>query len=319
MNLTGMPDMTDTTMRAVRLHSYGPPENLVLEVVPRPTPREGEVLVRVHAVGVNPFDWKLRKGLIQGLARFTPPLTLGVDLAGVVEEVGPGVVDLQPGQAVYGGGNATYAEYAISRPGDLAPKPEKLTFEQAAAVPTGARTAWSALITAAELRSGQTLLVHGAAGGVGIYAVQLGKWRGARVVGTASSSNVDFVRSLGADTAIDYRSTAFESVVSEVDVVLDTIGGETQARSWQVLRPGGILVTTVGRPDEEQARQRGVRASTVPREAVGAVMRQISALIDSGDVVPVVQRVFALEEVAAAHALSETGHGRGRIVLRVRG
>jgi NADPH:quinone reductase-like Zn-dependent oxidoreductase len=310
--------MTENTMRAARFHSYGPPENLVVETVPRPQPKEGEVLVRVHAVGVNPFDWKLRKGLMQAFMPLALPVTPGVDLTGVVEAVGPGVTGFQPGQAVFGGGSATYAEYAIAKAVDLAPKPASLTFDQAAALPTGARTAWLAIFGAGDLQPGQTLLVHGAAGGVGAYAVQFGRWKGAHVIGTVSAANVEFVRSLGAETVIDYGSTPFESVVRDVDVVLNTVGGDLEGRSWQVLRPGGIYVTIVGRPNEEAAKQHGVRAATPPRQAGGPVFQKIGELIESGDVVPVIHRVFRLAEVAQAHALSETGHGRGRIVLHVR-
>ncbi len=309
--------MSDETMRAVRFHDYGPPENLVVERIPRPEPRAGEVLVRVHAAGVNPVDWKIRKGLLKGNMPLLLPSTPGADLAGTVEAVGPGVTAFQIGQAVFGRGTGSYAEYAIAPVGSLAPKPPDLTFDQAAAIPIGACTAWRAIFDVGGLQAGQRLLVHGAAGGVGSFAVQFGRWKGAHVIGTTSTSNVEFVRSMGAETVIDYTATPLESVVHDVDVVLDTVGGEVQDRSWQVLRRGGILVETAGPVSEETAKKHGVRASNVQSNVTTDLLKQISGLIESGTVVPETGRLFSLEEAAKAHALSETGHGRGRIVLHI--
>jgi NADPH:quinone reductase-like Zn-dependent oxidoreductase len=306
--------MSDNTIRAVRYHSYGSPEVLVVERVPRPEPGAGEVLVRVHAAGVNPIDWKMRRGFV----KLPLPATVGVDLAGMVDSIGPGVTDLQPGQEVYGGGRGTYADYAISSASGLGPKPRNLSFDQAAAIPVGVRAAWCSIFDAGGLQPGQTLLVHGAAGGVGLWAVQLGRWKGARVIGTASAANLEFVRTLGADTVVDYGSTPFESVARDVDVVLDTIGGEIVERSLRVIKPGGVYVTIVGPAPEERARQLGVRAARVGRrESDADLFRQVGELIESGRIAPVVQRVFQLEDARQAHELSETGHGRGRIVLHI--
>ncbi len=310
--------MPDNTMRAARFHAYGPPEQLVIDQVPRPEPREGAIVVRVHAAGVNPIDWKIRKGLFRDSAPMPLPFISGRDLAGVVAAVGPGITTFRKGQAVYGQGAGSYAEYTVAAPSSLAPKPRNLTFDQAAAVPIGARTAWTAIFDLGGLEAGQRLLVHGAAGGVGLWAVQFARWKGAHVIGTASAANVDFARSLGAETVVDYNSTPFESVVRDVDVVLDTIRGATQDRSWQVLRPGGILVTIGGPAPEETAQPHGVRTASVAAPASYAeLLPRISKLIESGAVVPVVGKVFPLGEASQAQALSETGHGRGRIVLHI--
>ncbi len=311
--------MPEGTMRAVRFHDYGPPEVLVIEEVPRPQPGEGQVLVRVYAAGVNPIDWKLRRG---DMRRFRPlelPAIPGIDLAGTVEATGPGVTAFQPGQAVFGSGSGAYAEFALAPADNLAPIPGKLSFDEAAATPIGARTAWTSLFDAAGLQPGQRLLVNGAAGGVGHFAVQLGRWKGAHVIGVASTANLDFVRSLGAGEVIDYTTTPVESVAHDVDVVLETVGGAGTERLLAVLRPGGVIVSIAGPVPEAAAQERGVRvARPTPPASLGALLRQIAELIEAGTLQPVVGRVFPFEQAAQAHALSETGHGRGRIVLHVR-
>ena len=310
--------MANRTMRAVRFHDYGPAEALVVEDVPRPEPKEGEVLVRVHAAGVNPVDWKARRGDMRNFRPLPLPAIPGIDLAGTIEMLGPDTDTFQLGQAVFGSASAAYAEYAVAPVANLAAMSANLTFEHAAAVPIGARTAWTSLFDAAGLEAGQRLLVQGAAGGVGLFAVQFGRWKGARVTGTASASNVDFVRSLGAEQVVDYTATPVERAVRDADVVLDTVGGEGTARLLQTLKPGGVIVSIAGRVSEELAQQRGVRIGrAAPPASLGALLRQIAALIEAGTVSPVVGQVFPLADAARAHHLSETGHGRGRIVLHV--
>lgn len=305
-------------MRAVRFHEYGDPSVLQIDEVPRPEPKPGEVLVRVAAAGVNPMDWKLRSGIMKQWIPLDLPSTPGYDLAGTVEGVGPGVTDFSPGDEVFGRGTGTYAEYALAPADTLARKPAGLTFEQAATLAVGGVTAWAALFDTAGLQPGQRLLVHGGAGGVGSMAVQLGHWKGAHVAATASGGNVDFVRSIGADEAIDYTATTFEDLVGDVDVVVDTVGGDVAARSWSVMRPGGILVAVAGMPDPGQAAAHGVRASGVVRpEVTRPILEEIAGLIEEGLLVPEVGRVFPFPDVAEAHAVSESGHGRGRIVLQV--
>ena len=310
--------MANETMRAIRFHDYGGPEVLVLDRVERPTPKDGEVLVKVHAAGVNPLDWKIRAGYLKQFMPIQLPFIPGNDVAGTVEALGSGVTGFAPGQAVYGnvmGGG--YAEYVAVPADKLVSKPERLSFEEAAAVPVGALTARYALVDLADVQAGQTVLIHGGAGGVGLFAVQMARAMGAHVIATASAGNLDFVRSLGAETVIDYHATQFETVARDVDMVLDTIGGEVEARSWQVLKKGGILVSIVGQPSEEQAATHGVRAAAVRTAFTGEQLRAINALIEDGKVKPEVGPMFPLAEAAKAQTLSQEGHGRGRIVLQI--
>jgi NADPH:quinone reductase-like Zn-dependent oxidoreductase len=316
--------MSDHTMRAVRFHAYGGPEQLVLEQVPRPEPQAGEVLVRVYAAGVNPIDWKIRKGFFKNERPVPLPFTPGSELAGTVEQLGPDVTGFAIGQAVYGrGAKGAYADYAVIVANQLSPMPSNINFDQAASVPVGASTAWLALFSLANLQTGQKVLVHGAAGGVGNYAVQLARWKDAHVIGTASSRNQEFVHTLGAETVIDYSTTPFEQVVHEVDVVVDPLGGEVQDRSWPLLKPGGILVAIGHLSAEKMAAKYGVRtASTVLAQRVPPgretePLQEISALIESEFLLPQVGNVFSLQEAAQAQAEVETGHGRGRMVLHI--
>lgn len=310
--------MAGDAMRAVRFHNYGPPDVLVIEEVPRPIPNAGEVLVRVHAAGVNPIDWKVRAGYLKDYMPIQLPSIPGFDLAGTVEAVGPSVTAFTVGQAVFGRGAASYAEYAIVPVTALASKPASITFDQAATIPIGGVTAWVGLFDAADLQSGQRVLVQGAAGGTGSYAVQLAHWKGAHVSGTASTRNVELVLELGAEEAIDYTATPVEQVVSGLDVVFDTVGGETMDQSWQLLKPGGILVEIVGMASEEAAQQHGVRTSGVQAPPdISGILRQIAELIAAGTVRTELGTIFSLDEAVQAQTLSETGHGRGRVVLHI--
>jgi NADPH:quinone reductase-like Zn-dependent oxidoreductase len=309
------------TMKAVRFHSYGSSEVLVSEEIPRPQAGAGEVLVRVHAAGVNPLDWKVRAGHVKGWMQHRLPLIPGWDVSGVVEAVGPDVTAFKAGDAVYGMldfmRNGAYAEYVAAQTRNLALKPNSIDHIQAGAVPLASLTAWQSLFEIADLKSGQTVLIHAAAGGVGHFAVQFARWKEAKVIGTASAGHERFLRELGADEVIDYHTTRFEEAVHEVDVVLDPIGGDTQQRSWQVLKKGGILVATLGISSPEAARQRGVRGEGVMVHPDTAQLAQIAALIDAGSLKPTVTTVLPLAEAAQAHELSQTGHTGGKIVLRV--
>jgi NADPH:quinone reductase-like Zn-dependent oxidoreductase len=311
------------TMKAVRLHSYGGPEVLVLEEVPRPRAGAGEVLIRAYAAGVNPLDWKVRAGHVKAWLQHRLPLIPGWDVSGVVEAVAPGVTAFKVGDAVYGMLDFTrdgaYAEYVTTGTMNLAFKPNSIDYVQAGAVPLVSLTAWQSLFEVADLQSGQTVLIHAAAGGVGHFAVQLAKWKEAKVIGTAATGNENFLRELGADEVIDYHSTKFEEAVHEVDVVLDTVGGDTQQRSWQVLKKGGVLVATLGISSPEAARQHGVRGEGILVHPDAAQLTQIAALIDAGKLKPAVTTILPLAEAVRAHELSQTGHVRGKIVLRVGG
>jgi|HigsolmetaAR201D_1030396.scaffolds.fasta_scaffold10408_3 NADPH:quinone reductase-like Zn-dependent oxidoreductase len=313
-------------MRAIRVHRFGGPEELVLEEVPRPQPAAGEVLVQVRAAGVLPIEWKVRQGLFAFPVTF--PYTPGSAFAGVVAEVGPGVSRFAVGDAVFGrttGGS--YAEYTVTQaePPALTPetlsllarKPDALSFAQAATISGGASTAWSALFGDGELQAGQRVLIHGAAGGVGLFAVQFARWKGAHVIATASAKHHAALRALGVDTLIDYQTVPFEREVGEVDLVLDTIGGETLQRSMEVVRPGGTLISLLQPPDAALAEQRGIRAFKNRTLPTSADLEAIAQLISEGAVQAVVGRQFPLHQAAEAHRVSQTGHGYGRIVLLV--
>jgi NADPH:quinone reductase-like Zn-dependent oxidoreductase len=315
------------TMQAIRVHHYGDPEQLKLEQIPRPEPQASEVLLRVHSAGVNPADWKIRQGWAKDFMPWPLPYIPGSDVAGIVEAVGLSVTAFQPGQAAFGmlSQRGAYAEYATAPVKTLALKPKTLTFDEAAAIPTGAITAWQALFDVGNLRAGQRVLIQGAAGGVGLFAVQFARRIGAQVIGTASTANVDFVRSLGADAVIDYISTPFEQVVHDVDLVVDTIGGEITNRSLDVVKRGGTIVVagytrpdpSLSQPTQEKAQDLGIQAAMVLAQPSSELLQTFAQLIDEGHVRAVVGRTFPLHEARFAHELSQTGHGRGRIVLHL--
>lgn len=305
-------------MKAIRIHQYGGPEVLAQVEMQRPTPGPDELLIKVHAAAVNPIDWKMRAGHVKEVFPLTFPSTLGWDVSGTVEEAGGGVTQFQRGDEVYalvtGGG---YAEYVAVKAAVVAKKPRTLDHVHAAAVPVAGVTALQALFEVAQLHAGQKVLIHAAAGGVGNFAVQLAKTRGAYVIGTASSRNLTFLSELGVDKAVDYQKTRFEDAVRDVDVVLDTIGGETQERSFKVLKKGGILVSLVQPPSQELATNYGVRALFYGGHASSSDLAEIAKLIDDGKVKTFVETVLPLAEARRAHELSETGHARGKIVLKV--
>jgi NADPH:quinone reductase-like Zn-dependent oxidoreductase len=309
------------TMKAIRIHEYGGPEVLKYEDAPRPNPAAGEVLVRVHATSVNPVDMAIRNGFFKERMKFKMPFVPGWDVSGVVEAVGPGVTHLKPGDEVYGrtdlARDGAYAEYMAARESEIALKPKSLDHTHAAAIPLTALTAWQALFDAGKLSAGQTVLIHGAAGGVGHFAVQFAKVKGARVIGTASKKNHEFLHSLGADEVIDYNTTKFEDVVHDVDVVLDTITGETQDRSWQVIKNGGIYVSVLQPPNQEKAAAHGVRSAHTFVQANVEQLNEIARLVDSGKVKPHIEKVFPLKEAAAAQQAVATHHTRGKIVIAV--
>jgi NADPH:quinone reductase-like Zn-dependent oxidoreductase len=308
--------MPNMAMQAIQVHDYGGPEVLMLEKVQLPQPNADQVLIRVKAAGVNPADWKYRAGLYKQFMPLKFPWTPGLDGSGIVEAVGANVTTLKKGDEVYGIIAGGYAEYALALANEVQLKPADLIFEQAAALPVGVLTAWGAVIETAKVETGQRVLVHGAAGGVGSYVVQLARWRGANVIGTASADNVDFVRSLGAETVIDYNATPFETVVRDVDVVIDTVGGDIPDRSWQVLRQGGVFVTIAARLADDAGAKHGVRAMAAGRASADK-LQVISELLESKEIKPVVGAVFPLADAQKAQELSYTGHGRGRIILHI--
>jgi len=307
-------------MKAICFHEYGGPEVLKYENVPRPEPQHGQVLIQVRAAAVNPVDWKIREGWLASMIPLQLPAIAGTDVAGVVMATGQGVTDFRVGQDVYGFvgiGSGAYAEYTTATIETIALQPRTLDYVQAASVPLVATTAWQALFEASGLKEGQTVLVHGGAGGVGTFAVQLAKMKGAYVLATASSQNVEFVKGLGADEVIDYTTTRFETVAHHVDVVLDVIGGETEQRSWGVLKPGGILVSTLGPPSQEDAAKHRVRAAFVQAQPTAGLLKEIARLLDSGQIKPNVGKMFPMEQARQAQELKQHGHTRGKIVLEI--
>src|SRR6202162_4709769 len=315
---------TSQTMKAIRIHNYDGPEVLRYEDVPRPEPQAGEVLVRVHAAGVNPIDWKVREGHMKDFWPHKFPLILGWDLSGVVEELGPGPAAagrFKIGDEVYSlpdpTRNGAYADYIVVREPELALKPNSLHHIRAAAVPLAALSAWQSLFDTPQLQPGQRMLIHAGSGGVGHFAVQLAKWKGAYVFATASTKNQDLLRELGADEPIDYTQHRFENVARDIDIVLDTMGGETQERSWSVLKKGGVLVSLVQPPSEEKAKELGVRAAIIGAQPNGAQLAELAKINDSGTMQTVIDRILRLSEARRAHELSQSGHTHGKIALRV--
>lgn len=314
-------EIKSQTMKAIQIHNYGGPEVLKYEDVPRPQPGKGEVLIRVHAASVNPIDWKVRAGYMKDFLPHSFPLILGWDVSGVIEEAGSNVSQLKKGDEVYSlpdhTRNGGYAEYIVVRESEVALKPNALHHIRAAAVPLAALTAWQALFDTAQLQPGQCVLIHGAAGGVGHFAAQLAKWKGAHVIGTAAVNNHEMLYELGADELIDYITQRFEDVARNVDVVLDTIGGDTQERSWKVLKKGGTLVSLVQAPSEEKGNQDGARGIRLGARPDGQELAEIAKIIDAGKLAPVLDRILPLTEARRAHELSQSGHIHGKIVLRV--
>jgi NADPH:quinone reductase-like Zn-dependent oxidoreductase len=308
-------------MRAIQLHEFGGPEVLVVREIPIPVPGEGELLLRVHAAAINPVDTGVRSGRSSGLSGAEIPYVPGFDVSGIVSAVGPGVTRFAEGDEVFamlslrrGGG---YAEYTIVKEDEAAVKPARASHAEAAAVPLVALTAWQALFEVAGLEAGQTVLIHAGAGGVGSIAVQLAKWRGARVVATASDYNHDFLRELGVDVPVDYRTQRFEDFVSEVDVVLDPIGGETQVRSMAILKEGGTLVSIVGLTPAGRNPDRDINVTSILVQPNADQLGQIGELIDTGVVQPIVSYRFTLSQAPQAHEQSETRRTRGKIVLEL--
>jgi NADPH:quinone reductase-like Zn-dependent oxidoreductase len=307
-------------MQAIRVHRFGGLDSLVAEDVPRPVPGEGEVLLRVKAAGVGPWDAWIRSG--RSVLPQPLPLTLGSDISGIVERVGPGVSQFRAGDAVFGATNARfiggYAEYAVAAATKLAKMPERLGFIEAASVPVVACTAWQMVFEYGGVDATKRVLVHGAAGNVGAYAVQLARRVAREVIATTNSPGVPYVQTLGADRVIDVHTSRFEEVLTGIDVVLDTIGGDTQDRSFAVLKPGGVLVSAVATPDQGKATEHGVRALFFLVEVSSARLERIAALIEDGRLTTCVGDVLPLADARLAHEMLEgLPHKRGKIVLRV--
>lgn len=312
---------TGKTMKAYRVHAFGPPESIIQEQVEIPSPGKDEVLIKVHAAGVGPWDGWIRSGnsaLPQPL-----PLTLGSDLSGTIEAVGEGVTHVARGDAVYGVTNprfiGAYAQYAIAVAGMIAAKPKSIGHVEAASIPVIAVTAKQALFDQAKLTAGQTALIHGAAGNVGAYAVQFAHKAGLKVIATASGGDIDTVKRLGADVVVDFRSQRFEDFAGDVDAVIDLVGGETQTRSFAVLKRRGRLISAVSQPDQELAKAKGVEALFFLVNVTTNELRDIAAMVDAGELETNVGDVLPLDAAITAHEMLEgkRPHAKGKIVLQV--
>ena len=306
-------------MKAMVVHEYGGPEVLKLEDVPRPEPKANEALVRVIASGVNPVDALIVSGKYAKEFGTHVPLTPGYDVAGVVEQTGAKITKFKVGDPIYGfvlwGGG--FAEYAVATEGEAAIKPKSLSYSEAASVPLVVLTAWQALIDAAKLSSGQTVLIHGGSGGVGTMAIQIAKARGGRVIATASTANQDLLKELGADVAVDYTKEKFEDVAKDVDVVLDTVGKDTLTRSYGVVKRGGFIATLVARLDQAELDKRGIRGASISVKPDANELEQITKLIEAKKIKPVVSQELPLAEATRALQQAATHHTRGKIVLKI--
>ena len=313
-----MKTVDGAVMKAARVHQFGGPEVIAFEEVARPLAGQGQVLVRVRAAGVGPWDAWVRAG--KSVIAHSLPLTLGSDLSGNVVEVGEGVADFQAGDEVYGLTNAeftgAYAQYAVAEAGMIAAKPRRLSHLEAASVPVVASTAWQMAFDYGQVEAGKRVLVHGAAGNVGAYAVQLAKRAGAEVIATAFPRDLEYVRNLGADQVIDARTKRFEAEVKNIDVVLDTVGGESQERSFEILRPGGILVSSVSPPDQRKSEQHQIKGVFFLVAVTTEGLTRIANLFDRKQLTTDVGEVLPLAEARRAHEmLAGQPHKRGKIVL----
>ena len=308
-------------MKAIVVHNYGGPEVLKYEDTRRPEPKEDQILVRAIAAGVNPVDASIRSERGAKFFGITLPFIPGYDIAGVVEKTGAKIAKFKPGDSVYaylslkdGGG---YAEYAVATEVEAAPKPKSIRFVEAAGVPVVALTAWQALIDTAKLSVGQTVLIHGGSGGVGSFAIQIAKARGAKVIATASTANQDLLKQLGADVAIDYTKQKFEDVAKDVDVVLDSVGKDTLARSYGIVKKGGFIVTLVSRLDQAELDKHGIRGASLSVNPDSSELAEIGKLIDANKIKVIVSQTFPLSEAMKVQEQVATGHTRGKIVLKV--
>ncbi len=307
-------------MKALRIHNFGGPEVMRIEDTPVPQAKDNDLLVRVHAASVNPVDAKTREGKFPAVGRDKLPLTLGRDVAGTIETVGRSVQGFQRGDGIYallGLDRGAFAEYVVVKASEAAHKPSRLGFAEAAAVPLAALTAWQGLFDQGGLAAGHRVLIHGGSGGVGHFAIQFAKIRGATVLTTVAGDNLDFARQLGADLAIDYQSQRFEDVARDMDLVFDLVSGETQDRSWSVLKPGGVLVSTLGQPPQDKARQHQVRGIGYQAQPNAAQLTEIARLIDAGKVHPVIAETFPFSAAPEAEEKQQTGHVHGKIVIQL--
>lgn len=304
-------------MKAIRIHQYGDASTLKLEEIPRLSIANDQLLVRIRDAGVNPIDWKIRQGYMKQMMPAAFPMTLGQDFAGEVVDRGKNVTQFAAGDSVFGFAQGTYAEYAAAPASSVAAIPSSIDFATAAALPTAGSTALQIVRDVVAAKPGMSILIHGAAGGVGSYASQIAKSLGARVIGTATGVDIEYLKSLGVDEIIDYKRERFEDKASGVDAVVDLVGGETLARSYSVVKKGGVLATTVQPIDETAAKRAGIRAVQVIMRHNAADLAELARLVEKGAVKPRLDRTMSLDQAREAQELSETGKTQGKVILKV--
>ena len=308
-------------MKAARIHAYGDASQIRIEDAPLPALNDDDVLIRVVATSVNPVDWKIRKGYLKSMIPYEMPLIMGWDVSGIVEQIGSAVTKFKPGDAVYSrpdiARNGAYAEFVAVREREIAFKPTTISHVEAASLPLVSITAWESLFTTANLTAGKKVLIHAGAGGVGSIAIQLAKAKGAHVTATASAAKSALVKSLGADEVIDYRAEDFSKLAKDMDVVFDTVGGETQEKSWSTLKPGGMLVSITAKPSEDRAKAEGKRAGFVFIGPNAPILTDLAQMVDAGKVRPLIGAEYGLNDTAKAQEASETGRATGKIVIYV--
>jgi len=304
-------------MKAIRIYEYGNADTLKLDEAPQLSIGDDQILVRVRDAGVNPIDWKIRQGHMKQIMPANFPLTLGQDFAGEVVERGKAVDQFAIGNRVFGFAQGTYAEYAAAPISTVAAMPQSMDFATAAALPTAGSTALQIIRDVVKAAAGITVLIHGAAGGVGSFASQIARNMGARVIGTATGPDLDYLKSLHVDEVIDFKRERFEEKASGVDAVVDLVGGETLARSYAVVKKGGVLVTTVQPVDESAAKQAGIRAVQMFMKRNAADLAELARLVEKGAVKPRLSQTMELKQAREAQELSETGRAQGKVVLKV--
>lgn len=311
-------------MKAAQINKYGEPEVLEINDIPEPTPGKGYILIKNHAASINPFDVKLQAGMFQKFIPLQFPATLGGDFAGVVTKVGEDVSEYAVGDEVYGqaiilaGGSGTFAEFVNAKTGNISRKPENINFEEAGAMPLVGSSAIQAIEEHIKLQSGQRVLIHGGAGGIGSIAIQVAKALGAYVATTAGTQDIEYVKQLGADEVIDFKTQKFEELLKDFDAVYDTVGGETTEKSFTVLKKGGVIVSMLGQPNPELSRKYGVTAIGQNTQTTTARLQRLTQLVESGAIKPQIAKVFPLEKIKEAFTYQEQSHPRGKVVIEVK-
>jgi alcohol dehydrogenase len=311
-------------MKAAQINSYG--EKDVLKTVndaPKPTAQAGQILVEVHAAGVNPFDWKVRAGFMKDFIPLKFPATLGGDFAGIVAELGEGVNNIKTGDEVYGqanavGGQGSFAEFTPVLATQVALKPKNVDFVSAAAIPLAGTSAYQALVEHANLKSGQKILIHGGAGGIGSIAIQIAKHLGAYVATTAAAEDTEFAKSLGADEVFDYKTQKFEELLKDYDVVFDTVGGETTKKSYQVLKSGGVMVSMLEQPNEELINRYGVKFISQQTKPTSEKLTKLAEMVEQGVLKVNIDKAFPLEQAGEALGYLQESHPKGKVVIKVK-